>query len=98
MPDLDQVIQLRSAADYCLTHGCAVNGRIGPDLDVVLNDDPAGLDDLVIAAVIHRHEPEAVTTDNCPVLSDNSISQAAVLAHNDVGVKNNAVAQHDVRV
>ena len=43
VPDLDEIINFRALADDRILKGAAVDGRVGPDLDVVLDDDPADL-------------------------------------------------------
>ena len=41
--DLDQIVDLGALADHGIADGAAVDGRIGADLDVVLDDDAADL-------------------------------------------------------
>jgi hypothetical protein len=37
MSNLNQVVNLHPSSDDRLSQGCPVNGRIGPDLDIVLD-------------------------------------------------------------
>src|SRR3984957_14733221 len=43
MPDLHQIIDLSSLPDHGIAGSTAVDRRVGADLDVVLDDDPADL-------------------------------------------------------
>ena len=46
--DLHQVVDLGALADHGVAIGAAVDGGVGPDLDIVLNDDAADLQDLAV--------------------------------------------------
>ncbi len=48
--DLHEIIDLRAFADHRVAIGAAVDGHAGADLDVVLDDDPADLRHLEMAA------------------------------------------------
>src|SRR5262249_14905531 len=47
--DLDQIVDLAPLADHGVADRTAVDGRVGADLDVVLNDDPSDLRHLGVA-------------------------------------------------
>src|SRR5919198_1034179 len=55
MRDVDQVIDLRPAADDRLAQGSAIDTDIGPDLHVVLHTNPTRLRDLLMVAVGTLH-------------------------------------------
>ena len=47
--DLHKIIDLGALADYGIAGGAAVDGRIGADLDVVLDDGPSALWDFLVS-------------------------------------------------
>ena len=61
--DHDQVIDLRSLADPRGLEGRAIDRAVRPDLDVVLDFEPAGVRDLDVAAV-DLAISEAITAKN----------------------------------
>src|SRR5258705_4964123 len=50
--DMHEVINLGALADDRGTEGAAVNGRVGPDLHVIMDDHFADLQHLVVAALV----------------------------------------------
>src|SRR5690349_6823179 len=53
VPDLHQIINFGALADDRVVQGAPVDGRIGPDLDVVLDDDAADLRHFEVPARPH---------------------------------------------
>ena len=47
--DMHKIIDLGALADYGIAGGAAVDGRIGADLDVVLDDGPSDLWDFLVS-------------------------------------------------
>ena len=43
MGDLHEIVDLGALADDRIGHGAAIDGGVGADLDIVLDDDPADL-------------------------------------------------------
>ena len=62
VPDLDEIINFGALPDDRIAQGTPVDGRIGPDLDTVLNDDPANLRHFQMTVFAHG-EAEPVLTD-----------------------------------
>ena len=48
--DLDEIVDLGALADHGVADRAAVDGGVGADLDIVLDDDAADLRNLVVAA------------------------------------------------
>src|SRR5262249_830783 len=67
--DLDQIIDLGAFADHGVAAAAAVDGGVGADLDVVLDDHPAGLRDLDRALAVGE-ETEPVLTDAAARMDD----------------------------
>ena len=62
MSDLNQIIDFAPGAYECIRAGTAINRGIGPDFDVVLDDDPTRLRDFAVA-VRAGGKTESVLTD-----------------------------------
>src|SRR3546814_13188334 len=71
--DLDLVIDLGAFAYHRVIHGAAIDGRIGADLDIVLDDHPADLDDFQHARGTRRIA-EAILPDPRAVMDDHIIA------------------------
>src|SRR5690349_19284218 len=76
--DLDEVVDLRPAADDGRPERGAVDGGVRADLDVVLEDDGADLRDLPVA-VREREIPEAVAADDRAGMDDDAVADADTL-------------------
>src|SRR5688572_20530051 len=61
--DLDQVVDLRAATDDRVAEGRAIDGGVGPDLDVVLDHHPARLGNFSVLRAIER-EAEAIGAEH----------------------------------
>ena len=94
--DLDEVVDLGARADPRLAHGRTIDGRVGADLDVVLDDDAADLRNLVMRAVGAAREAEAVAADDGAVLEDDAVAEADALADRDARVQHAVVADLDL--
>ena len=73
VPDLDEIINFRALADDRVLKGAPIDGRIGADLDVVLDDDPADLRHLEVPAGAHG-EAEAVLADAHARMDDDPVA------------------------
>ena len=67
---LAQVVELDAAMDACRAEGGTVDGRIGTDFYIVVDDDIAYLVDFLIVAIGCRGEAEAVGPDNAACMQD----------------------------
>ncbi len=63
MGDLDEVIDLGAASDDGGAEGAAVDGDVGADFDVVVDDDLADLGDFAVLSVI-EDVAEAIGADD----------------------------------
>ena len=92
---LNQVVQLDALVDDGLSHGRAVNARIGTNLHVVLNDDDAQLWYLVVALRVGC-ESEAVGTDDASGMDGDVVANLATVVDDHMGIDGAAVADGDV--
>src|SRR5687767_3997852 len=92
--DLDLVVELDPVADDGVVERPAVDGRVGPDLDVVADAHAAHLGDLHPAARLARHAEtvgadhdsrvqDAARADRAAVVDGHARMQARALAHRD---------------
>ena len=88
--DLHQVVDLGTAADARAAEAGAVDGRVGPDLHIVLDDHDAHLRDLVVFAIDGR-VAEAIGADDAAVVQGDAGADAAGAMH-DGAVGDRAVA------
>ena len=68
--NLDQVVDLGAFADKRRSRRSTVDGGVGADLDIVLNNNTAHLRDFQMA-VSTWHKAEAVLSDCCAAESDH---------------------------
>src|ERR1700722_4206594 len=61
--DLDLIVDFGALADDRIAQAAAVDSGSGPDLDVVLDQDPASLRHLQVAVGTEEHEAVAVLPD-----------------------------------
>ena len=78
MSDLHQIVDLGALADDGIPGGAAVDGRIGADLHIVLNDDAAGLRDFLMA-LRGRQIAETVLADARARMDDDAIADQRML-------------------
>ncbi len=70
--DHDMTIDLGSFADNRIAVTAAIDDRIGSDFHVILHDDAAELNDLMVTTRTHR-KPEPVRTETYARLDDDAI-------------------------
>ena len=75
--DLDQVIDLGALADHRVAARAAVDGGVGADLDVVLDDDAPDLRHLQVPLRPHG-EAEAVLADAHARMEDDPVADEGV--------------------
>ncbi len=87
-----QVVELCAAPDARFPDGSAVHAGVCLHLHVVFEHCWPGLGHLVPGSVLAFGEAEAITADDGPVLQNDAIADAAVFAHNGVGVGDEVIA------
>src|ERR1700682_1278581 len=97
MADLHEVVDLRSLADHGLPECSTVDGRSGPDLDVILDADDADLRNLVMPPAM-RGKPIAIRADDSPAVDDAAPADPAAVVHRDVGVDRGSIADRGARL
>ena len=98
VPDLHQIINFRAFADDRILKGPAVDGLVGADFHVVLDDDPADLRHLEVAPAAHG-EAETVLADPHARMDDDPVADQGVgdccqRADVAVAADGDAVADH----
>ena len=93
--NLNEVIDLCAPADDGLTEGRSIDGRVCANLDIVFDDDDAGLrnfDPCLAASGI----AESITADDHTRVQDHSITHPASFPHDNVRVKYTSGADLDL--
>src|SRR5262245_46609925 len=73
VPYLHEIINFRALADHCILKCTAIDGRIGANLNVVLNDDAADLGHLEVTLRSHG-EAEPVLPNAGPGMDDDPVA------------------------
>ena len=73
MGDLHEIIDLGSLTDDGVAIGAAIDCGVGPDLDIVLDDDPADLRHFLMTARTHG-EAESVLADAHAWMNDHPVA------------------------
>jgi len=81
VPDLHEIVNFGAATDMRFADGCAVNGAVRLDFDVVFDDGDAALDNLLVRSVSALGEAKTVATDDCAVLERDTVADTAELTH-----------------
>ena len=93
--NLHQIVYFRTFADHGITQRTAINCGVGPDLHVVLDDDPPDLRDLGVP-VSSRQEAIAVLADPAARMHDHSVAEQAA-GDRCAGADGAAPADRDMR-
>ena len=93
MGNLNEVVQLGALLDHGSTHSGTVDGRVGSNLDIVLENDDTHLGNLLIGAVLLGSEAEAVATDNSTALHNAAVADAAAMVNLHAGIQDDVVTQ-----
>src|SRR6185369_7954003 len=103
--DLDLIVDFGALADHRIPQAAAVDGGAGANLDVVLDQDPAGLRHLQMALGAEEDEAIAVLPDAAGGMDQDVVADQreldrspgadiAVAADLDVGADHRACADH----
>jgi hypothetical protein len=76
--DLHLVVDLGALAHHRVTIGAPIDGRIGADLNVVLDDYPADLGDFHVAARTHG-KTKTILADANAWMNDDAVADERVL-------------------
>ena len=95
---LHEIVQLRAPANDSVAYCGAVYGRVSADLDVVFNNDAAGLADFVVSAVLHWGEAETVAANNDSILDDYAVANLALLPNAHMGMKNHVISENNAGI
>ena len=71
--DLDEIVDLRPLADDGIAVAAAVDGRVGADLDIVLDDHPPDLRHLQVPLGA-GHEAETILSDANAGMDDDPVA------------------------
>ena len=75
--DLHEIVDLSAFADHRIAGGAAVDGRVGSDFDVVLNDGPSGLRDFLVS--LRRPQiAEPVLPDADAGMDDDAVADQCI--------------------
>ena len=77
MSDLHQVVDLGTFADHGVAIGTTIDGGPGANLHIVLNDNPAHLQDFAVTGCSH-HIAESVLADGAAGVNDHTIADQAI--------------------
>src|SRR6266850_4452266 len=103
--DLDLIVDFGALADHGIAEAAAVDGGAGADLDIVLDQDAAGLRHLLVAFRTEENEAVAVLPDTAGGMDQDVVADQgeldrgagadiAVAADFDVGADHRARADH----
>src|SRR5439155_7396124 len=88
--DLHQIVDLAARPDPGGPGRGAVDGNVGADLDVVLDEDVTDLGKLAIDIAV-ADEPEPIASDDRPGMDDDPVPQNAFLANGYVRIEQHLV-------
>ena len=104
MAYLHEIVDLGASLDSGFANRRTIDGRVRADLHIVLDDNGAGLGNLLMRAVRPADEAVAVASDDGAVLNDDPIADDDALANRHVRVNDaviaddGAVSDADVRI
>ena len=90
---LHEVVDLRAAPHNGRAHGGAVDGGVRSDLDIVLDDEPSHLRDLLVGGSVERIA-ESVGAQHGAGMDDDAITEAYPVSHHDARVQPHVGAEH----
>ncbi len=96
--NVGKAVNLHAASDPCLAQAGAVNGGIGLDLNVILHNNFAGLQNLVPSALVVFCETETVGAYDNSVVEQNIVPDLAFLSDGNVRMSKEVVADPDVAI
>src|SRR5580698_6169965 len=98
MADLDEVVDLRSVADFSDSDGGAINGGIGLNVDAVAETYRAGLGNFFPVAGVVFGEAETVGSDDDTIFEGDVIAENAAFADDGVGMCEEMAAHLNTRI
>ena len=87
---MDEIIQFHAFVDMCRAHRGAVDGGVGPDFHVVVDDHIAHLRNLLVMAISLWREAETIGAEHCSRMED------AIFANDRVAIQLHARIQHRI--
>src|SRR5215472_12256920 len=93
--DLHEIVNLRAAANRCLSDSGAIDCAVRLNFDIVSNRRDSRLADFVPVAACLTREAEAVTADHDAILQQYAMANAAIFA--DAGVRMSEEMVSDAR-
>src|SRR5258708_17651719 len=76
VPNVDQVVDLRSPPDARFVERAAVDGCVGADLHIVFDHQPAYLGKFLVPSTLRvAHISEAIAPQHCTRMHDDTIAQ-----------------------
>src|SRR5215831_20030867 len=75
--NLDEIVDLGPFANHGVLDGSAIDGAVGADFHVVLDDDPTDLRDLA-GTIRARDKPESVLSDRTTRMHDHAIANQSM--------------------
>jgi hypothetical protein len=82
--DLYQVINLGASADFGVSERAPIDSAVGPNLDVIFDDDSANLWDFPMVILI-ENIAKSIRSDHGSGVNANAIAQFAFAVNTDVG-------------
>ena len=95
VPDLDEIVDFCATADFCVAQGAPVDGAVGADLNIVLDDYSADLRNLAVVVLI-ENVAEPVRADHRAGVDADALGQAASVINADVGEEAGRLAKRGV--
>src|SRR5574340_1086952 len=93
--DLHQVVDLGSSFDHGVSEGGTIDGHVGAQFHIVLDDHAAELGNFLVPSLV-LNVVEAVAADDRSAVDDHAGSEAAAFAHHHIRVEQGIVADHRV--
>ena len=81
--DLDKVVNFRASLDPCTTEARAIDGRVCPNLDVVIDLNDPGLRDFLLGTVA-KFVTEAIRTNDGSRMKNHAVTDRAAFADGDM--------------
>jgi hypothetical protein len=87
VPDVHEVVDLRSASDTRDLERAAVDGRVRANLDVILDFKRANLRKLLVPASLRiAHVAKAIAAQHCASMNDHAIADARAGVNRHIGI------------
>lgn len=90
--NLHQIIDLRTATDFRRSNARSVDASVRLNLNLILDDDRARLNNFVPAPFFVLRESEAIATDDDSILQKHVIPDSTALSHDGVSMSKKSVS------